>query len=90
MAKLVSKKITTTVTEEVELIPTTPGEVKSHRFMRVQGYGSYRGSDGIELEKPQINLNAKWLAEAGFDVGDQIDVEVRDNELVIRRLVVNQ
>ena len=90
MAKLVSKKTTTTVTEEVELVPTAPGEMKSHRFMRVRGYGSYRGSDGIELEKPQINLNAKWLAEAGFEVGEQIDVEVRENELVIRRLVVNQ
>jgi len=51
MAKLVSKKTTTTVTEEVELVPTAPGEMKSHRFMRVRGYGSYRGSDGIELEK---------------------------------------
>ena len=51
MAKLVSRKTTTTVTEEVELVPTTPGEVKNHRFMRVRGYGSYRGSDGIELEK---------------------------------------
>ena len=90
MAKLLSKKTTTTVTEEVELVPTTPGEVKSHRFMWVRGYGTYRGSDGTELEKPRIYLNAKWLAEAGFDVGDQSDVEVRDNELVIRRLVVNQ
>ena len=80
MAKLVSKKTTTTVTEEVELVPTIPREVKSHRLMRVRGYGAYRGSDGTELEKPQINLNAKWLAEAGFDVGDQIDVEVRENE----------
>ena len=51
MAKLVSKKTTTTVTEEVELVPTTPGEVKNHRLMRVRGYGTYRGSDGIELEK---------------------------------------
>ncbi len=90
MAKLVSKKTTTTVTEEVELVPTTPGEVKNHRFMRVRGYGTYRGSDGIELEKPQINLNAKWLAEAGFDVGDQIDVEVRENELVIRRMILGK
>ena len=90
MAKLVTRKVTTTVTEEVELVPTAPGEAKGHRLMKVRGYGSYRGSDGVELEKPQINLNAKWLAEAGFDVGDQIDVEVRENELVIRRLVVNQ
>ena len=87
MAKLVSKKTTTTVTEEVELVPTTPGEMKGHRFMRVRGYGTYRGANGREMDKPQINLNAKWLAEAGFDVGEQIDVEVRENELVIRRLI---
>ena len=52
----------------------------------VRGYGPYRGNDGIELEKPQINLNVKWMAEAGFDVGDQIDVEVCESESVIRKL----
>ncbi|WP_274939929.1 SymE family type I addiction module toxin [Chordicoccus furentiruminis] len=88
MAKLVSKRTTTTVTEEVELIPAVPGEMKGHRFMKVGGYGTYRGADGKDVGKPQINLNAKWLAEAGFDVGEQIDVEVHENELVIRKLCV--
>jgi len=87
MAKLVSKKTTTTVTEEVELVPTTPGEVKSHRFMRVREYGTYHGANGREKDKPKISLNAKWLADAGFDVGEQIDVEVRENELVVRKLI---
>ena len=73
MAKLVTKKTTTTVTEEVELIPATPGEEINHRYMKVCGYGSYRGDDGESVDKPQIVLNAKWLAEAGFHVGDQID-----------------
>lgn len=41
MAKLVSKKTTTTVTEEVKLVPTTPGEVTNHRFMKVRGFGTY-------------------------------------------------
>ena len=86
MAKLVSKKITTTVTEEVEIVPATPGETKGHRYMRVHGYGSYLGPDGKENSKPQIILNGKWLAEAGFDVGEQIDVEVCENEIVIRKL----
>ena len=57
-----------------------------HRFMKVHGDGTYCGSDGGELSKPQINLNGKWLAETGFDVGAQIDVEVHKNEIVIRRL----
>ena len=87
MAKLVTKKTTTTVTEEVELIPAAPGEEINHRFMKVCGYGSYRGDDGESVDKPQIVLNAKWLAEAGFHVGDQIDVCVTENELVIKKLI---
>ena len=88
MAKLVSKKTTTTVTEEVEIIPATPGAEKGHRYLKVCGYGTYRDIDGNEVVKPQINLNAKWLAEAGFNVGDQIDVEVAGNKIVIRKLCI--
>ena len=106
MAKLVSKKTTTTVTEEVEIIPATPGTEQGHRYLKVCGYGmffatpfryfnyatnrygTYRDTDGDEVVKPQINLNAKWLAEAGFNVGDQIDVEVTENKLVIRKLCI--
>ena len=83
MAKLVTKKTTTTVTEEVELIPATPGEEINHRYMKVCGYGSYRGDDGESVDKPQIVLNAKWLAEAGFQVGDQIDVSSRTQSTMI-------
>ena len=89
MAKLVSKRIITTVTEEVEIVPAVSGVEKGHRYLKVCGYGTYRGADGDEVVKPQINLNAKWLAEAGFNVGDQIDVTVAENELVIRKLISN-
>ena len=67
MAKLVTKKTTTTVTEEVELIPAAPGEERNHRYMRVCGYGTYRGDDGESVDKPQILLNAKWLADPYYD-----------------------
>ena len=87
MAKLVSKKTTTTVTEEVEIVPAASGEEINHRYMKVCGYGTYCGDNGRRESKPQINLNAKWLAEAGFHVGDQIDVAVSENELVIRKLI---
>lgn len=73
--------------KRVELIPAAPGEEINHRYMKVCGYGSYRGDDGENVEKPQIVLNAKWLAEAGFHVGDQIDVCVTENELVIKKLI---
>ena len=45
------------------------------------------GGDGESVDKPQIILNAKWLAEDGFHVGDQIDVCVMENELVIKKLI---
>ena len=87
MAKLVSKRITTTVTEEMEIVPAASGVEKGHRYLKVCGYGTYRDVDGDEVVKPQINLNAKWLAEAGFNVGDQIDVAVAKNELVIKKMI---
>ena len=87
MAKLITKKTTTTVTEEVEIVPAASGEEINHRYIKVGSYGTYRGEDGQDESKPQINLNAKWLAEAGFHVGDQIDVAVAENELVIRKLI---
>ena len=88
MAKLISKRTTktTTVTEEIELIPAVPGEEQEHRYLKVCGYGSYRGDDGDEKSKPQIVLNARWLADAGFLPGDQIDVCVSENKLVISKL----
>lgn len=88
MAKLVSKKTTTTVTEEVEIVPATPGAEKGHHYLKVRGYGTYLDAEGEKAEKPQINMNAKWLEEAGFNVGDQIDVIAKENELVIRKLVL--
>ncbi|WP_287683148.1 SymE family type I addiction module toxin [Bacteroides sp.] len=88
MAKLVSKKTTTTVTEEVEIVPATPGAEKGHHYLKVCGYGTYLDAEGEKAEKPQINMNAKWLEEAGFNVGDQIDVIAKENELVIRKLVL--
>ena len=90
MAKLISKKTTTTVTEEVEIVPAAPGEAKGHRYLTVGGYGDYCGENGQRMSKPQINLNAKWLAEAGFGVGEHIDIEVHQNELVIRKLAVGE
>ena len=88
MARVISKKTTTTVTEEVELIPAAAGAEREHRVMRVHALGEYRGARGQIVTKPQISLNGKWLAEAGFEYGDQVDVEVHENELVIRKMVI--
>lgn len=75
MAKIL--KTTTTVTEEVTLLPETPGEapLPSHVY-RLCGLGSYH-EDGNEVRKPHVSLNGKWLVEAGFHVGDRIPYAVR-------------
>lgn len=86
MAKLVSRKTTTTVTEETVIVPAAPGENRGHRYMKVTGYGTYNDDSGNEKYKPKINLNAKWLADAGFLPGDRIDVCVEENRLVISKL----
>ena len=90
MARLVKTRTTTTVTEEVELVPAAAGAEIGHRYLTVCGYGEYCAADGSRVAKPQINLNAKWLADAGFGVGEKIDVEVKENELVIRKLAVGE
>jgi len=35
---------------------------------------------------PFIRMRGRWLAEAGFGVGDRLAVEVAEGELVVRRL----
>ena len=54
MAKLITKKTTTTITEEVEIVPAASGEEINHRYMKVGGYGTYRGEDGQDESKPQM------------------------------------
>ena len=51
MAKIVSKKTTTTVTEVMEIVPAAPGEEIGHRYLTVCGYGDYRGEDGQRVEE---------------------------------------
>ena len=41
MAKLVTKRTTTTVTEEMELVPAPAGAEIGHRYLTVSGYGDY-------------------------------------------------
>ncbi len=72
----------------MELVPAETGDEQGHRYLMMLGYGEYKTTDGSRAIKPQINLNAKRLAEAGFSVGEKIGVCVKENELVIRRLSV--
>jgi hypothetical protein len=33
---------------------------------------------------PMLRLTGKWLARAGFDIGQLIEIEVKRNKLIIR------
>lgn len=35
---------------------------------------------------PWLNLNGQCLAQAGFEIGDRIEINVRQNELVIKKV----
>ena len=87
MAKLVKKTTTTTVTEEIDIVPEDAGEEIEYRFLTVHGYGEYQDEERYPVSKPQIIMNAKWLFDAGFRVGDRIQGDGKENQLVIRKLV---
>ena len=41
---------------------------------------------GAPTKKPYLRLKGKWLAQAGFKVGNQVKVEVEPDRLVITPL----
>ena len=40
--------------------------------------------DTKNVNVPWLNLSGLWLAEAGFDIGDEIDISVAKDTLIIR------
>ena len=61
----------TTIYEEIE-----PGEKKPDHLLSVT---EYKGNAAIRL-------NGKWLKDAGFEIGDKVAVEVKENQMVLKRL----
>lgn len=35
---------------------------------------------------PWLNVNGIWLEQAGFRIGDQIEIDVQNNQLIIKNL----
>jgi toxic protein SymE len=35
---------------------------------------------------PWLNIRGKWLARAGFNIGDQIEIEVENGVLTIKKM----
>lgn len=54
---------------------------KKVRNLKVYGYPGRWHSD-----PPFIMLKGQWLQKLGFDCGDQIEVECKNEELRIRRM----
>lgn len=38
---------------------------------------------------PWLNVNGLWLEQAGFKIGDHIEIDVRRNRLVIKKMAAD-
>ena len=76
MAKIIEK--TTTVTREIVLSPAAPGEKKQERILTIMS--------GKTVGASQLMLSGIWLADAGFNPGDKVQISVSENKLVIEKL----
>jgi len=62
------------------------------RLRRAKVHGLYRpaatrwGSSNRGKNVPWLNVNGLWLEQAGFKIGDPIQIDVRRNQLVIKKL----
>ena len=87
MTKILKTVTTTTTTTSYDYAPAKAGETKSNRLMKV-GYicRDKASARGRSYDVPFIRMAGNWLADAGFGIGDQIQVEVKENQLVVTRL----
>lgn len=54
---------------------------KKNRTLKVYGQSGYRYKD-----TPTIVLKGQWLSATGFDIGDQIQVDVGDGRLLVQNI----
>ncbi|GCC53694.1 hypothetical protein SanaruYs_39390 [Chryseotalea sanaruensis] len=45
-------------------------------------YHSYRSKDKQAV--PEVRLIGQWLAQSGFKIGEQVQITVRDQEIIIK------
>lgn len=38
---------------------------------------------------PWLNVNGLWLERAGFKIGDRIEIDVKNNQLIIKKLAAD-
>ena len=58
----------------------------SVRLKRLDKYGNVVCENGKSVYRsyPLLQLSGAWLAEAGFEMGDKVKVEVSKGQLVIK------
>ena len=54
---------------------------KKNRTLKVYGQSGYHYKD-----TPTIVLKGQWLSATGFDIGDQIQVDVEDGRLLVQNI----
>lgn len=54
---------------------------KKNRTLKVYGQSGYHYKD-----TPTIILKGQWLSATGFDIGDQIQVDVEDGRLLVQNI----
>ena len=55
---------------------------------RLKIYHSFRSRDKKAV--PEVRLIGRWLAESGFKIGEEIQVTIKDQEILIRRAAPNR
>lgn len=59
--------------------------MKDKKKRRLKVYGQSNGYNYQDV--PTIVLKGKWLKDAGFDIGDSVNLEVTDAGLVIKKII---
>ena len=54
---------------------------KENRTMTVYGISTQPGYKIV----PQIRLQGEWLKELGYNIGDKLNVECREGQLIIKK-----
>lgn len=59
-------------------------KVRLHAKWRELQTGWRRGKD-----VPWLNVSGVWLQQAGFNVGDAVEITVENNMLIIKNIAIN-
>jgi toxic protein SymE len=56
---------------------------------QVKLHSKYRALQNNSKQIPWLNVSGVWLEKAGFKVGDQVEITVKNNLLIIKNCACN-